>query len=154
MIGLQFPAQPVNALMPDGTLSGVAYELGNTWMVLISYGFDHLQHEKDRLLEFQKNISEFNKLNCDLLAISSDSVFSHAAWRNASKEMQTISFPILSDNNLILSDQLNIVKPSGELSRAVVIIDPSGLIKYISIIDSESINEVSEILTILRKLQK
>ena len=54
---------------------------------------------------FCKRVDDFKKLNCAVLAMSTDSVYSHKAFVKASKYVLTFILPIRNDKTVIKSQE-------------------------------------------------
>lgn len=86
---------------PDRTVSLVEYRGGN--VVLVFYPFDWSPVCGDQLALYNELLEDFTALRARLLAISVDSVWSHAAFAADRK----YRFPLLAD-----------FEPKGQVSRA------------------------------------
>lgn len=75
------------------------YQGGKT-LVLIFFRGAWCNHCKKHLLEIQKNMKKFEKLNVKFLAVSSDTKFNSSLL----KEFLKLNFPIISDSEFKLID--------------------------------------------------
>ncbi len=106
------------------------------------------------IIAFSEAQSEFDALGTQILGASVDSEFVHLAWKNKDKKIGDIKFPMLSDINRTLSSELGILDPDeGVSQRAVYIIDPNMVIRYVSVYDLNVGRNVKEILRTLTALQ-
>lgn len=91
------------------------------------------------------------KLNVDLVAVSTDSAFSHFAWHKSEKMIDNITFPLLADTTKEVTEMFNLVDYStGFARRATVIISPEGQIVVMEVVPN-SLGRSGEEL--LRKVQ-
>jgi peroxiredoxin (alkyl hydroperoxide reductase subunit C) len=96
-------------------------------------------------------LKEFEKLNSVVLGVSTDSVPTHIAW---AKTIGGINYPLLSDYNKDVSRMYDVLMDTeGIALRGTFIIDPEGILKYISINDTATGRSVNEFLRILAALQ-
>lgn len=67
-------------------------------------------------------------LNTEVLAISTDSVFSHKIFTEVSPTVSKIKFPLLSDRTQEISRAYRVLdEKTGAAFRATIIIDPEGM---------------------------
>jgi lipoyl-dependent peroxiredoxin subunit C len=92
--------------------------------------------------------------NAKILGMSTDSQYSHLAWRNSHPELKNLPFPMLADIKRDLSNALGILhKEAGICLRATFIVDPSGTIRWASANDLPVGRSVPEVLRVLDALQ-
>ena len=75
------------------------------WLVFFSHPADFTPVCTSEFIAFQKALSRFSALNCELLGLSVDSLYAHLAWV---KDIETrfgvrISFPVIEDLSMSLS---------------------------------------------------
>ena len=71
---------------------------GEKYVVLVFYPMDFVYAES--ITPFCKRVDDFKKLNCAVLAMSTDSVYSHKAFVKASKYVLTFILPIRNDKTV------------------------------------------------------
>lgn len=123
----------------------------NKWVILLFYPADFTFICPTELGEAANYYKEFQKLNAEVLSISTDTVFAHKAWHDTSTVIKTIKYPMLADPTGKVCHQFGTYLEDEGLSlRASFIIDPDGILKAADIHDN-SIGRSTE--EILRKLQ-
>ena len=82
---------------------------------------------------FQDDLKQFDSLNCQVIGITVDSPFAQKEWT----DKNNIDYPFLSDfNRQVVSEYdltfQNLAGLEGYVSanRAVVVVDPEGIVKY------------------------
>jgi peroxiredoxin (alkyl hydroperoxide reductase subunit C) len=121
------------------------------WLILFFYPADFTFVCPTELSEMADLYDEFQKLNAEVISVSTDSVYVHKAWHDHSPSIQKIRFPMGADRNGELSHSLGTyIEESGNSYRASFIIDPDGVIKAYEIHDNSIGRSASELL---RKLQ-
>jgi len=72
------------------------------WVVLFSHPADFTPVCTTEFVAFQKRYDEFKKLNCELIGLSIDQVFSHIKWVEWIKEKLNVDvkFPIIADDRI------------------------------------------------------
>src|SRR3989338_5496173 len=68
------------------------------WLVLFFYPRDFTFICPTEILGFAKMKDEFKKLNCKILAASTDSEWSHKAWFE--RDLTGVDYPVLADTTL------------------------------------------------------
>lgn len=122
------------------------------WVVLFFYPRDFTFVCPTEIRGFAKHNDEFHKNNTEILAASTDSVYSHKAWFE--KDLSEVEFPVLADTNHSLSRDYEVLnEETGEAERGTFIIDPKGLLRYVVISDSNVGRSVDETLRVLKALQ-
>lgn len=112
------------------------------WVILFSHPADFTPVCTSEFMTFAKREPEFNALNCQLVGLSIDGLYSHIAWLRTIKEkiefkdMKNIevTFPLIEDITMDVAKKYGMIQP-GESStkavRAVFFIDPKGIIRAI-----------------------
>ncbi len=101
-------------------------------------------------------MDEFKALNADILAISTDSKFSHKAWMNTPRSnfgLEKLNFPLGSDMNRELAKELGVLLEDMSIAlRGTFIIDPNGVVQYMNVHNLDVGRNVDEILRVLAAL--
>jgi peroxiredoxin (alkyl hydroperoxide reductase subunit C) len=102
-------------------------------------------------------MKDFEALNCKLIGLSIDQVFSHIKWVEWIEEKlgKEITFPIIADDQGRIGMQLGMLHPGKGCStvRAVFIVDPEGVLRLSIYYPQEIGRSMDEILRALRALQ-
>jgi len=127
------------------------------WFVLFSHPADFTPVCTTEFVAFQKRQKEFAKLNCELIGLSIDQVFSHIKWTEWIKDTldTDIKFPIIADDTGRVAKQIGLIHPGQGTStvRAIFIVDPEGEIRAILYYPKELGRNMDEILRMVRALQ-
>ena len=116
---------------------------------------------KDFTFVCPTEIAAFGKLNGDfedrdavVYGVSTDSEFVHLAWRQNHADLKELPFPMLADIKRELSTALGILdKQEGVALRATFIVDPEGVIRFVSVNDLSVGRNPQEVLRVLDALQ-
>ena len=112
------------------------------WVILFSHPADFTPVCTSEFMTFAKMEPEFKALNCQLVGLSVDGLFSHIAWLRTIKEKiefkgmknVEVNFPLIEDITMNVAMKYGMIQP-GESStkavRAVFFIDPKGIIRAI-----------------------
>lgn len=143
----------LNTLAENVKLSDYA----GKWLVLFFYPLDFTFVCPTEVTGFSDRISEFHDLGAEVVAVSTDSVYSHRAWIETPREKNgvgPINFPLASDITKQVSRDFGIlIEDRGIALRGLFIIDPNGVLQY-QVVHSLNIGRnVDEALRILEALQ-
>lgn len=126
------------------------------WFVLFSHPADFTPVCTTEFVAFQKRFDEFKKLNCELIGLSVDQVFSHLKWEEWIKEKLKveIKFPIIADTGKVAST-LGLIHPGKGTNtvRAVFFVDPKEVIRAILYYPQELGRNMNEILRMVKGFQ-
>ncbi len=127
------------------------------WFVLFSHPADFTPVCTTEFVGFQKRYNEFKKLNCELIGLSVDQVFSHIKWVQWIREKLgvRIEFPVIADDLGKVSEKLGLIHPAKGTNtvRAVFIVDPEGILRVVIYYPQELGRNIDEILRVVRALQ-
>jgi len=131
-------------------------DLAGKWFVLFSHPADFTPVCTTEFIAFQKRRKDFKKLNCELIGLSVDQIFSHMKWTEWIREKMgvEIKFPIIADTGEV-ADLLGMIHPGkgSNTVRAVFVVDPSGIIRLILYYPQEVGRNIDEILRVVEALQ-
>src|SRR5262245_62940197 len=103
---------------------------------------------------FGKLNREFNDRDAVVYGASTDSEYVHLAWRRAHADLKDLPFPMLADIKRELSGAFGILdKKEGVALRATFVVDPEGVIRFVSVNDLSVGRNVDEVLRTLDALQ-
>ena len=126
----------------------------NQWTVMFWWPKDFTFVCPTEIAEFNKNYSEFRDRDTTLIGASTDSEFVHLAWRNNHEDLRDLKFPMLADTSKSLANELGILEHNEKVAyRATFIIDPQGIIRWVSIYDLNVGRNVKEVIRVLDALQ-
>jgi peroxiredoxin 2/4 len=128
------------------------------WLVFFAHPADFTPVCASELVAFARRAPEFALINCALLGLSVDSVFSHLAWRESIREKfgVVIDYPILEDVTLEISRRYGMLQTShGHTStvRALFIIDDQGVLRAAMLYPVTTGRSVGEVLRLVQALQ-
>lgn len=128
------------------------------WVILFSHPADFTPVCTSEFIVFQKALPEFEALNCALIGLSVDSVYSHIAWLESieSKFDVKITFPVIEDISMAVSTAYGMIHESSSSTatvRSVFVIDPNGILKALTHYPLTVGRSVNELLRLLKGLQ-
>lgn len=128
------------------------------WLILFSHPADFTPVCTTEFVELSRQAAEFAKRECELMALSVDSLFSHFAWLRLIKERFGIEvrFPIVEDPTLVIGRAFGMVAPDDNDSatvRTTFFIDPAGVIRAMTCYPASVGRSIPEMLRTLDALQ-
>lgn len=130
------------------------YEAKGKWMVQFWWPMDFTFVCPTEIAEFNKQASEFSDRDTVLIGASTDSEFVHLAWRKDHDDLRDLRFPMLADTSKSLAEELGILDREEKIAyRTTYIVDPQGIIRWVSVYDLNVGRNVNEVLRVLDALQ-
>jgi alkyl hydroperoxide reductase subunit AhpC len=124
------------------------------WKVFFFWPKDFTFVCPTEIAAFGKLHREFADRDTQLLGVSTDSEYVHLAWRNQHPDLKELPFPMIADIRRDLSQALGILdKREGVALRATFIVDPHGVIRFVSVNDLSVGRNPAEVLRVLDALQ-
>ena len=134
------------------TITGESFP--GKWKVYFFWPKDFTFVCPTEIAAFGKANREFQDRDTQVLGGSTDSEFVHLAWRRDHEDLRNLPFPMLADVKRELSEELGILDPEeGVCQRATFIVDPDGVIRFVSVTDLSVGRSVDEVLRVLDALQ-
>ncbi len=138
-IGEQAPA--FKAITTQGEIN-FPVDYSGKWVILFSHPADFTPVCTSEFMTFARMEPEFEKLNCKLVGLSVDGLYSHIAWLRTIKDkieykgMKNIEvkFPLIEDITMNVARTYGMIQPGESATkavRAVFFIDPKGIIRAI-----------------------
>lgn len=134
------------------------------WVILFSHPADFTPVCTTEFMTFGSMTEEFKKLNCELVGLSVDSLFSHIAWLRKIREFEwkdlknvEVSFPLIVDISMDVAKKYGMIHPLSSATsavRAVFVIDPTGVVRTILYYPASLGRNFDEIKRIVLALQK
>ena len=153
LLGDAFPSMTVQTTR--GTMN-LPEDYKGKWFVLFSHPADFTPVCTTEFIAFQQRYDKFKALNCELIGLSVDQIFSHIKWEQWIKENMDveIQFPIIADTGAV-AETLGIIHPGKGTNtvRAVYIVDASGTIRIIFYYPQELGRNMDEILRSVEAMQ-
>lgn len=121
------------------------------WLILMFYPADFTFICPTELGDMAYYYPEFQKMNAEVMSVSTDTAFSHKAWHDESPIVQKINFPMVADPTGKLTKKLGVyIKEEGLALRGTFIFNPDGQLQAYEINNNNIGRNAAETL---RKLQ-
>lgn len=128
------------------------------WLVFFSHPADFTPVCTSEFVTLARAAERFAALNCALLGLSVDSLFSHLAWMRAIRDSfgVTVPFPVVEDPSMAVGRAYGMVDetaPDSATMRASYFIDPQGVIRAMTWYPHNVGRSVEEMLRLVAALQ-
>jgi peroxiredoxin (alkyl hydroperoxide reductase subunit C) len=153
---LNAPAPEFSAKTTHGPLSLADYK--GKWLILFSHPSDFTPVCTTEFIGFAKVHGELKALNCELLGLSIDSIFSHIAWtRNIAEKFGVeIQFPIIEDLKMEVARAYGMIHEGASDTsavRATFVIDPEGVLRAMLYYPMSNGRSIPEIVRLVSAMQ-
>jgi peroxiredoxin (alkyl hydroperoxide reductase subunit C) len=152
------PDFQATAVLPDGTLDE-AFRLSSLRgrkVILFFYPLDFTFVCPTEILAFDEALSEFRERGAEVVGVSVDSAYSHAAWRRTPVEkggIGPIGYPLVADLNKRISRSYGVLlEEQGVALRALFLIDAEGVVRHALLNDLPLGRSVAEALRMVDAL--
>lgn len=129
-------------------------DLKGKWAVVFFWPMDFTFVCPTEIAEFNKELKSFRDRDAQVYGASTDSQYVHLAWRQNHSDLKNLGFPMLADNKKELSEALGVLHPQEKVPlRATYIVDPDGIVRWVSVNDLNVGRNVKEVIRTLDALQ-
>ncbi len=153
LLGDKFPEMKVLTTKGKMSLPG---DFSGKWFVLFSHPADFTPVCTTEFVAFQKRYDKFRNLNCELIGMSVDQIFSHIKWEEWIKENLgvEIQFPIIADTGAV-AEKLGLIHSGKGTNtvRAVFVVDAEAKIRIILYYPQELGRNMDEIVRAVEAMQ-
>jgi peroxiredoxin 2/4 len=153
------PAPAFTAETTQGTINFPSDYKGK-WAILFSHPADFTPVCTTEFMTFATMMPEFEALNCKLVGLSIDSLYSHIAWLRLLKEKiefkgmknVEVTFPLIADIKMDVAKKYGMLQPAAsdtKAVRAVFFIDPTSKVRavlYYPLSNGRNFQEIKRLL--------
>ncbi len=123
------------------------------WQVLFFWPMDFTFICPTEIAEFGRRYKDFKDRGSELYGVSTDTHWVHHAWRQQHPDLKDLPFHMLADTKKELTQTLGVLHKDGVPLRATFIVDPEGLVRWVSVNDLSVGRNVDEVIRVLDGLQ-
>jgi peroxiredoxin (alkyl hydroperoxide reductase subunit C) len=138
-------------------------DFGRRWKVLFSHPQDFTPVCSTEIVELARMQEEFDKLGAKLIVISTDALSTHVQWKKSLESLTLndkgnvkIKFPLVDDDNRVISKEYGMIHPASNTTQAVrgvFIIDPDNIIQAIYFYPKSVGRNTDELIRMVMALQ-
>jgi peroxiredoxin (alkyl hydroperoxide reductase subunit C) len=123
------------------------------WLCLYFYPMDFTALCPTEVVAFEQILEQLQQRKCDLLGCSCDSAHAHRGWCQSVPELQKLRHPLLADvTRRLAMDYGVLLADKGIALRSTFLIDPGGILRWMSIYDLTVGRNTEEVLRVLDAL--
>ncbi|CAG5077389.1 Oidioi.mRNA.OKI2018_I69.PAR.g8699.t1.cds [Oikopleura dioica] len=156
-IGEKAPTWTCKAVVDEEFVDISSSDYKDKWLILFFYPLDFTFVCPTEIIAFSEAAKSFREINCEVVAASCDSQFTHLAWMNQPKKeggLGEVDIPIIADTNHALSKAFGVLKKDeGIPYRGLFIIDNNDVIRQITINDLPVGRSVDEVKRLVKAFQ-
>jgi peroxiredoxin (alkyl hydroperoxide reductase subunit C) len=150
------PAPQFEAVTTHGTIR--LEDFKGSWLIMFSHPADFTPVCTTEFIGFAQIHEQLREMNCELMGLSIDSVYSHIAWaRNIEEKLgQKITFPIIADLNKEVALKYGMLMPGEsktETSRCVFVIDDKQIVRAMIYYPLSTGRNMDEMVRLIQALQ-
>lgn len=128
------------------------------WLILFSHPADFTPVCTTEFIGFAKRAEHFKSMNCELLGLSIDSIYSHLAWMQSIQNNfgVEIPFPIIDDIKMEVAQAYGMIHPGAadtQAVRATFFIDPEGKLRAMVYYPMSNGRSIEEFVRLLQAMQ-
>jgi peroxiredoxin (alkyl hydroperoxide reductase subunit C) len=123
------------------------------WVVLFFYPRDFTFICPTEIASFGAIQKDFERENGVVIAVSTDSFYTHKAWFESDPRLANINYPVIADTGHQVSGAFDVLLEDGAALRGTFIIDPEGILRHMSINELDVGRNVNETLRVLQALR-
>ncbi len=134
--------EPIEDFMVDAYQNGkidkvFLSDYAGKWSVIFFYPADFTFVCPTELEELANMYEKFQKINTEILSVSTDTAFAHKAWAESSPAIKKVKFPMLADPAHEMSEYFNVlIRDDGLARRGTFIINPEGVLVSVEVNDN------------------
>ena len=137
LVGKQAPDFTAAAVLPDGAIVedfNLRAHLDGAYGLVFFYPLDFTFVCPSEILAYSNRVPKFEAMNVKVVAVSVDSQFTHAAWRNTAPKdggLGPVKFPMVADlTKQIARDYDVLIEKDGVALRGTFLIDRKGVVRH------------------------
>lgn len=159
LVGKPAPDFTATAVMGDNSINGsfnLKTHIKDKYAVVFFYPLDFTFVCPSEILAFDHRLKEFQDRNCEVIAISVDSQFTHLAWKNTPVNnggLGQVKFPMVADLSKSIARDYDVLINEAVSLRGSFLIDKNGVVQH-QVVNALSLGRnIDEMIRMLDALQ-
>ena len=156
IVGKPLPAFKLNAATKGEFSSIDNGSLKGKWSILLFYPLDFTFVCPTEIVAYDNAGAQFDKLGAKVFGVSVDSHFAHRVYQmtpRADGGVQGIQMPLIADLGGNLARALGVLTDAGIALRALLLVDPDGVVQHMTINNLAVGRNVEETLRLVEAFQ-
>ena len=134
LVSTEAPDFTATAVMPDNSFNKEfkLSDLRGKYVVMFFYPLDFTFVCPSEIIAFDKKLEEFKSRNVEVVGVSTDSHFSHWAWKNTAVNnggIGNVQYPLVADFTKTISQDYGLLLEGGMALRGTFLIDRDGVVQ-------------------------
>src|SRR6266540_2721602 len=154
-VGDKFPQFKLraNVSLEEGKQFADVSNPNDKWLVFYAYPKDFTFICPTEIIEFDKKARDFADRDAVVIGGSTDNEFSKLAWPTQHDDLRETKTPLAFITPSLAAELGILHKQEGAALRVTYIVDPDGIIRYVSATDLSVGRNVDEVVRVLDALQ-
>ena len=157
LVTKEAPDFTAQAVMPDNSFGELTLsKLRGKYVILLFYPLDFTFVCPSEIIAFDRELAKFKEKNCEVVAVSVDSHFTHLAWKSTPRDkggIGNVQYPIVADITKEISRSYGVLLGDSVALRGLFLLDKEGVMRHALINDLPLGRNVDEALRTLDALQ-
>ena len=157
LVTQEAPDFKAQAVMPDGQFKEVSLsDYRGKYVLLFFWPLDFTFVCPTEIIAFSDRGPDFEKLDVQILGVSTDSHYTHLAWTNTPRDQGGIgktSYPLIADLNKQISRDYDVLLDGGVALRGLFLVDKEGVVRHQVVNDLPLGRSVDEAFRMVQALQ-
>jgi peroxiredoxin (alkyl hydroperoxide reductase subunit C) len=156
LVTAEAPDFSADAVMPDNSFGTLTLsEFRGKYVILLFYPMDFTFVCPTEIIAFDEKLDEFKKRNCEVIAVSVDSRFTHLAWKNMPRDkggVGPVKYPLVADLTKQIAESYGVLFNRSVALRGLFLLDQKGKVRHALVNDLPLGRSVDEALRMLDAL--
>ena len=158
LVGKEAPDFTAQFVMPDNSFAEKSLsDYRGKYVVLFFYPLDFTFVCPSEIIAFDNHLGEFKERNCEVIGVSVDSHFTHAAWKKTPVDqggIGDIQYPLVADLTKSIAADYDVLTGDGAVAfRDLFLIDTKGQVRHQLVNDLPLGRSVAEAVRMVDALQ-
>jgi alkyl hydroperoxide reductase subunit AhpC len=157
-IGQKLPEFTAKTVTPSTEFAELtSASLCGKWVVIFSYPLDFTFVCPTEIIAFSEAYEQFKAVGCEVIGLSIDSQFTHLQWMSTPRNeggIGNINYSLIADLGGVIAKKLGFYMcPENHCLRGTVIVDPKGIVRFISMNHPDVGRNIDEVLRLVKGYQ-
>lgn len=161
-VGETIPDYEFEALRQGEAVATKFSSFRGSWLVVVFYTAGFSPESLQELEDLAAVHEELRALGADVVALSTDSLFTHMAWRDSVETIRDLPFAMGADPSGKIASAFGVLVEGGDLPfteeeglalPSTFIIDPKGVLRVMEVHDAGILRSTQEVLRKIRAAQ-
>ncbi len=158
LVSTEAPEFTATAVMPDNSFKDdfSLADYRGKYVMMFFYPLDFTFVCPSEIIAFDKQLEEFKSRGVEVIGVSTDSHFSHWAWKNTDVNnggIGNIQYPLVADFQKIISQDYGLLLEGGMALRGTFLIDKDGIVQHSTVNNLGLGRNIDEMIRMVDALQ-